>query len=123
MSRKFALVRLYLYIFGSISIIFLSFLPIIFGDWLLWEPRNIPVEIMLSSIYFALGIVMIRVAPRPNNHKSLIDFIVLANVLHAAVMVIFTRHLGHIFDAVVIGAMGIIPMFIYPWGWKSFLRY
>lgn len=124
MSQKVRYLRIYLLVFGTLSIFLLSFPPVLVGDILLWQPRNIPVELMLGSLYFAMGIVMIRVAKNPLNHKGLIDFLILGNLSHALLMILFAENLLHLlFDAGVIGLMGLIPLSIYPWGIRQFLQY
>ena len=124
MSRKAKLLKIYLLVFGVLNIGFLSYMPILFGDILLWQPRNIPVEMMLGSLYFAMGIVMIRVAKYPLKHKGLIDFIILGNLMHAILMIFYAEHILHIIlDVGAIGLLGGIPLIIYPWGIRHFLRY
>lgn len=72
----------------------------------------------------AMGIVMIMVARSPENHKSFIDFLIVSNLLHALVMVIFARKPSHIYiDSGFIGIMGIIPLILYPWPIRKFLTY
>ena len=117
--------RYYLLIFGLFNILVVSFtVPIFFGDRLLWHPRNVPDEMMLSVIYLAMGIVMVAAAKRPLAHKAFVDFAILGNALHALVMLAYAEHVLHIvFDVASIGAMGLAPVFFYPWGLRSFLRY
>ncbi len=98
--------------------------PLMFRDQLLWNPRNVPDETMISAIYFAMGVVMICAARAPQAHKSLVDFVILANLLHAAVMLVYAERPLHIaVDVSSIGILGAVPLFIYPWGLRSFLRY
>jgi hypothetical protein len=78
---------------------------------------------MMASIYLAMGIIMILVARNPIKHKSFIDFIILANTLHAGVMFFFAQNTAHIIlDVVPIGLMGLLPLIMYPWGVSNFLR-
>jgi hypothetical protein len=78
---------------------------------------------MIASIYLAMGIIMVLIAKVPLNHKSFIDFVILANILHALVMLVTARNFYHIiFDFAPIALMGVIPLFIYPWGIANFLR-
>jgi len=115
--------KYYLYVFGFISIFIITTVPIIFGDLFLWAPRNLPTEVMLASIYLAMGIVMIVVAKNPIGQKSFIDFLIIANLLHAFVMLVTAQHpLQIILDVVPIGAMGLLPLIFYPWGLRNFLR-
>ena len=115
--------RYYLLVFGLLNILVVSFtVPIFFGDQVLWHPRNVPDEMMLSVLYLAMGVVMVAAARDPMDHKALVD-VVLGNVLHALVMVVYAEHALHIvLDVVGIGAMGVIPLFVYPWGVRRFLR-
>jgi len=106
-----------------LSVFVITTVPIIFGDVFLWAPRNLPTEIMLASIYLAMGIVMIVVAKNPLGQKSFIDFLIIANLLHGLIMLVAAQHpLQIILDVVPVGAMGLLPLFIYPWGLRNFLR-
>ena len=99
-------------------------MPFLFGDLILWQPRNIPVEIMISVIYFAMGIIMIVSAGNPLRHKSFLDFVIIANILHAIVMVVYAKNFLHlIVDAIPIGLMGVLPLLFYPWGLSKIFRY
>ena len=123
MANKAKYLTIYLYIFGLVSIFLITTIPIIWGDLLLWQPRNLPTEIMMASIYLAMGIIMVLIAKEPLNHKSFIDFVILANLLHALVMLVTAHNLNHIiFDFAPIALMGVIPLLIYPWGIAKFLR-
>jgi len=123
MNRK-RLLSIYFRIFGILNIFVISFaVPIFFGNQFLWHPRNPPTEMMMSVIYFAMGIIMILCAKNPLRHKSFLDFMIIANLLHAIVMAIYAENLFHIIiDTLSIGAMGLIPLFFYPWGIKNFLK-
>ena len=125
MERKTKYLKQYLLIFGLLNIFVISFtVPLLLGDWLLWEPRNFAVEMMMSSIYLAMGIVMVLIARNPLPHKAFIDFLVVANLGHAFVMLIFSENIWQlVFDAGVIALMGALPLFFYPWGLRQFLRY
>lgn len=121
---KSKLLKIYFWVFGLLNIFVISFTaPLVFGDLFLWHPRNVPTEMMMSVIYLAMGIVMVCCARSPEKHKSLIDFLVLANTLHAIIMAVYAENAYHLLiDSASIGLMGIIPLFIYPWGIKNFLR-
>ncbi|MDH3876203.1 MAG: hypothetical protein OET18_00055 [Desulfobacterales bacterium] len=122
---KMQFLKYYFWVFGLLNILIISFtVPLLFGDLLLWQPRNIPVEIMIGVIYFAMGIIMIFSASNPLSHKSFLDFVIIANILHAIVMVLFAKNLFHlIVDVIPIGLMGVLPLLFYPWGLSKFLRY
>ena len=124
-DNKAKYLRYYLLIFGLLNIFVISFtVPLLLGDWLLWEPRNFAVEMMMRSIYLTMGIVMVRIAKNPLPHKAFIDFLVIANLAHAFVMLIFTENIWQlIVDVGVITLMGALPLFFYPWGLRQFLRY
>ena len=78
---------------------------------------------MIAGTYVTMGIVMIAVAPAPRKHKAFIDFLILANLLHAAIMIATARDILQIVvDVVPIGSMGILPLIFYPWGIKNYLR-
>lgn len=122
---KTRLLKIYFVMFGLLNILVISFtVPLVFGDQLLWHPRNIPDEMMLSVLYLAMGIVMLMAAGKPEGHKAFLDFVILGNTLHAAVMLVYAEHALHlIFDVGAVGAMGVAPLFFYPWGLRRFLRY
>ena len=117
--------KYYFWTFGLLNIFVISFTaPILFGDLLLWQPRNMPVEMMISVIYFAMGIIMILSAGNPLAHKSFLDFVIIANILHAIIMILYAKNFLHlIMDAIPIGIMGMLPLLFYPWGLGKFLRY
>jgi integral membrane sensor domain MASE1 len=122
---KTRLLKIYLLTFGLLNVFVISFtVPLAFGDRLLWHPRNIPDEMMLSVLYLAMGIVMLSAARRPEAHKAFIDFLILGNVFHGTVMLVYAEHTLHLlFDVGAIGVMGVAPLFFYPWGLRKFLRY
>ncbi len=123
MNKK-KLLTAYCYIFGVGNILTSFIIPIFFGDELLWYPRSIATDLMVGSLYMAMGIVMVMIAKSPENHKSFIDFLIVSNNLHAIVMVIFAQKPSHIFiDSGFIGLMGIIPLLLYPWPLRKFLTY
>ena len=67
---------------------------------------------------------MSLVSKTPMKHKAFIDFIIVDNMLRGIVMVAYTQTLSHIvIDASFIGAMGLIPLVLYPRRLKTFLRY
>lgn len=89
------------------------------ADW-----RNLPTGLMVGSLYMAMGIVMVLIAKKAPENKGFIDFIVVGNILHASVMAIYAQKPEHLYlDALFILIMGLIPLFIYPWPLKTFLRY
>ncbi len=123
--EKGKLLKIYLYSFGLINIIFVTFVvPLVFGDQLLWLPRNTPDEAMISGLYFTMGVMMILAAKNPLEHKSLVDFIILANVIHGAIMFYFAENFLHvIIDVSSMLLMGLLPLVFYPWGLKNLFRY
>ncbi|MHA2208050.1 MAG: hypothetical protein ACXABV_02670 [Candidatus Thorarchaeota archaeon] len=84
---KVKLLSYYLYLFGLLSLTVIAIGPFFLGDELLWQPRNLPTEIMMSSIYFSMGIVMILAAREPSKHKLFVDFLIISNTIHAIIMV------------------------------------
>jgi cadmium resistance protein CadD (predicted permease) len=79
---------------------------------------------MVGSIYFALGVIMVLVAKTAENHKALVDFLIIGNFLHCIIMIVYAQTAVHVLiDAGFIGLMGLIPLVLYPWGLKKFLRY
>lgn len=122
MSSKIKMLKTYLFVFGFLNIFIVSTIPVIFGDVFLWQPRNLPNEIMMASLYFSMGVVMVFVARSPEKHKSFIDFLILGNTLHALVMLVTAQtFLQIVLDVLPIGLMGILPLFLYPWKIRNFL--
>jgi len=124
MTARSRWLRRYLVTFGLLNVFVISFtIPLLFGDLLLWQPRNLPIEMMLSTIYLAMGIFMIAASKTPLDHKSFIDFLILANLAHALVRLITARNWWHLVDVVAIGSQGYLPLSFYPWGLREILRY
>jgi hypothetical protein len=69
--------KIYLRFFGTLNVLTAFSIPLLFGNQLLWHPRNLPTELMVGSLYFALGIVMLLVSKTPMKHKAFIDFIII----------------------------------------------
>ena len=123
MGKKEQFLKYYLYVFGFLNVFVVSTVPFLLGDLVLWHPRNLPDELMIAGIYVTMGMVMIVAAPSPRKHKAFIDFVILANLLHATIMAATAQNiLQVIVDVVPIGAMGILPLVFYPWGIKNYLR-
>jgi hypothetical protein len=122
MNNKHTYLKIYLITFGILNIFIVSTIPVIFGDVFLWRPRNLPTEIMIASLYFAMGVVMIFAARCPEKHKIFVDYLVIANILHALVMLVTIQYpMQILLDVLPIGAMGILPLLFYPWGLRNFL--
>jgi hypothetical protein len=100
----------YLITFGIFSIVILSFpTPFLFVDALLFEPRSLPLEVMISSFYLALGFVMIRAARNPLEHKGVIENVILSSIMHAIIMVVFAQNtLQVVLDAGAVALMGVL---------------
>lgn len=115
---KTRLLKIYLTMFGLLNVFVISFtVPLAFGEQLLWHPRNIPNEMMLSVLYLAMGIVMLLAARNPEEHQAFLDFVIIGNTLHAVVMLVHAQHALHvILDVGAVGAMGVALLFFYPWG-------
>jgi len=114
----------FLRFFGIANILTAFTIPIFFGDILLWKPRNLPTELMVGSLYFAMGIVMLIAARAPLEHRAFLEFTILGNILHAVVMVVFAENPVQLaVDVGFIGLMGSILLALYPWGIKFFLRH
>ena len=122
---KIRFLKYYFWVFGLLNILIISFaVPLLFGDMFFWEPRNIPDELMISVFYLSMGIVMILSAKNPLAHKSFLDFVIIANILHAFVMVISAKNIFHVVvDSLSIGLMGVLPLLFYPWGLRRFLSF
>jgi hypothetical protein len=79
----------FLRFFGIANVLTAFTIPIFFGDVLLWKPRNLPTELMVGSLYFAMGIVMLVAARTPVEHRAFLEFSILGNIFHAIVMAFF----------------------------------
>jgi hypothetical protein len=122
MPSKEVGLRYYLYIFGFLNVFVVSSVPVLLGDFLLWSPRNIPTELMLSSVNVAMGVMMLITARNPTQHKAFVDFLILANLLHAGVMAVTAQKAVHLLvDVVGQAIMGLLPLLFYPWGLRRFL--
>ena len=122
MNSKIKMLKTYLFVFGFLNIFVISTVPVIFGDVFLWQPRNLPTEIMMASLYFSMGVVMVFAARNPENNKAFVDFLIIGNTLHALVMLVTAQNfLQIVLDVLPIGLMGILPLFFYPWGIRNFL--
>ena len=105
------ILQVYLRYYGIISLFIIPTVPFIFRDIFMWEPKNIPLEIMTVSLYFVLGIQMLNISRNPEPHKAFIDFIILASFIHSAIMLVFAEGINHILFAVVpIASMAVWPL-------------
>lgn len=136
---KTRLLRIYLVVFGLACVVTMS--PLIPALMFPGKPIKIPnlfdnsfpAAVMLSALYLAMGLVMLLAARRPAEHKAFLDFVVVSSVLHALVMIAYKAPMqeqglsvgahGVLHSVVMMGAMGVAPLFFYPWGLKQFLRY
>ena len=120
--RRQHFLTIYLYVFGIVNIFIVTWLPFALAEKMLWTPRNLPDEMMISSIYLAMGIAMIGAARHPTGRKAFVDFLIVANLLHALVMAVMAQNIWQILlDALPIAMMGAIPLMIYPWGLRNFM--
>ncbi|MEX2027978.1 MAG: DUF6632 domain-containing protein [Candidatus Curtissbacteria bacterium] len=125
MRDKEKILRQFLYWFGLGNIFVHPILPWFFHQQFFWTPRNIPYEFMIGGMYIAWGIVMVAASKEPLKHKLFIDFTILGNLFHTAVMIFFgiVEQPMHLYgDVLWISALWIIPLLYYPWGIKNFLR-
>jgi hypothetical protein len=65
-----------------------------------------------------MGIVMIAAAKNSMAHKSLLDFLALANLTGVLVMLIFAWNIWHLADVSAVGLLGGLPLSFYPWDTK-----
>jgi hypothetical protein len=111
---------------GVGNIVVHPMLPWFVPQLFFWQPRNIPYEFMIGGIYVALGISMVVASRNPLDHKLFVDFVVLANLFHVAVMIFFSfvhHAVAHLYgDVIWIGALALLPLVFYPWGVSRFLR-
>lgn len=117
------MLKIDLIFFGVMNIVVIPVLAYIYGDIILWAPRNIPTEMMMNAIYISMGIMMLVISKNPRDHKGFLDFLILTSIVHAIVMFYYAENLLHIVDVMIMGTMGIIPLILYPWNLKKFLSY
>ena len=118
--NKEKLLKIDLIFFGVLNIFVIPVLAYFYGDIILWQPRNIPTEMMMNGIYISMGLIMIIIARNPKNNKAFLDFVILSSIVHALVMLYYTENLFHIVDVILLGTMGIVPLLLYPWKLKKF---
>jgi len=124
MMSRIRYLGFFLRFFGIANILTAFTIPIFFGDVLLWKPRNLPTELMVGSLYFAMGIVMLVTARAPLEHRAFLEFLILGNIFHAIVMAVFAEGpIQLVLDVGFIGLMGLMLLVFYPWGIKNFLRH
>lgn len=114
------------FLWAGLANIFLHpVLPWFLPHHFFWTPRNIPYEFMIGGIYIAWGIVMVIASIHPKKNKLFIDFTILGNLFHTAVMVYFgiMEQPTHLYgDVLWITALWGVPLLYYPWGVKNFLK-
>ena len=85
-------------IVGTIIIPIFVFFDV-FGGWR-WAPYNAIYDQMIVSIYFVLGIFLLRASRSPQQHRSLLWFTVWSSVAHGLVMLFHAithpGNLGHL---------------------------
>ncbi len=112
--------KYYLYLFGLLNLFAIPIVPQL-ASFLFWTPRNVPYELMITAITIAQGFVMLLITRNPLKHKAFIDFLILANTMHAIVMGISFQNLFHFIGVAAVGSTGLLPLVFYPWGLKNFL--
>jgi hypothetical protein len=88
-------------VFGIASLITAFGIPLLFGDLLLWTPRNLPTELMVGSLYFMMGIMMLVAACNPLKRKIFMEFVV-----HLVLDVGFIGIMGLVLLVVSVGIKG-----------------
>jgi Family of unknown function (DUF6632) len=77
----------------------------------LWQPGNEPpADMMMLSLYVALGIFLLLAVPNPAAHRSLIAYAGWANIAHAAVMTLMAIHPGSDRSGLLTGAAIFSPI-------------
>lgn len=69
-----------------------------------WHPGPSEYLQMIIGIYFTLGVFLLLIAGRPEQHLSLISFVIWSSIVHGAIMavqsVVNTQHVGHLYGDV-----------------------
>lgn len=60
-----------------------------------WEPRQTKYEQMIQGVYATLGIFLVIASRRPSEHRSLIQFTIWSNIVHAGIMALQAGHDAH----------------------------
>jgi hypothetical protein len=98
------LLSLALRIFGLVFMFGIVILNRIWPDGWAWTPEQPAYLHMILSIYFVLGVFLLRAASEPARHLSLIWFTVWSSLAHAAVMayhsVVDPGQMGHLWGDV-----------------------
>ena len=64
----------------------------VWPDGWAWEPRQSKYEQMIQGIYAVLGIFLVLASRSPMTHRSLIQFTIWSNVVHATIMAFQAGH-------------------------------
>lgn len=113
------------FMLGSIvAVLILLDSPLVASDTILatifrWHPYHKAYETMILGIYTVLGIMLWQSANDPAAHRSLIDFTMWANWVHAGVMAAFafghTGEMGHLWgDVLIVGGAAGVLMWLRP---------
>lgn len=54
-----------------------------------WHPYNVAYEGMMVSVYVVWGIMLWKASEKPTENRLFIDFTIWANLVHAAIMLVF----------------------------------
>ncbi|UCE85304.1 MAG: hypothetical protein JSU66_13270 [Deltaproteobacteria bacterium] len=80
--------RVALAVFGTLFVLGLFPLMIVWASAWTWEPRQPEYEQMMLGIYATLGIFLIRASRNPLEHLSLIWFTAWSSLVHGGIMAV-----------------------------------
>ena len=64
----------------------------VWPDGWAWEPRQPKYEQIIQGIYAVLGVLLVLASRSPTKHRSLIQFTIWSNVVHATTMAFQAGH-------------------------------
>lgn len=86
MEDRLTYLRAALYVIGTIFVIGVASLMVVWPDGFAWEPRQSEYEQMILGIYATLGVFLILAARDPLANRSLIWFTVWSSIVHGGIM-------------------------------------
>jgi FtsH-binding integral membrane protein len=96
--------RIALVLVGIIFIFGIYLLMIVWPSGWTWHTGHSDYPLMIVGVYATLGVFLLRAAPNPLDHLSLIWFTVWSSVVHASIMALqsfeMPQNHGHLFGDV-----------------------
>lgn len=87
-EERLSYLKIALHAIGTIFIVGVPLLMMLWTDGFAWEPRQSEYEQMIMGIYMTLGVFLILAARDPLANRSLIWFTVWSSVVHGGIMLV-----------------------------------